>query len=300
MKGQALTETCLRSGNWRKRSKGYEEETNDDLILDCAAYFSRDDTKVWVWSGDVQLCAKSIMQSLFVLYDQESLDAQHLLRAVQNDQSISPRQAVQTRNENWVPMQGHDHIRNGDDMIMDVDESFGEREMQPFKIQHPLDELHEQVVSHFTELLRDIALRAVSAVAVDTQKASSGLLASRHAPRFGDAVHALPTPSEISMFTCSECVQFLAIIPPQSFLDKSERVNSAIKPEHYEFSRVANFLKPPYNPGARRGRDWTREDWRDALTLLDKAARYWQDPGLSESCSICRPVMENIFRGLDS
>jgi hypothetical protein len=200
-------------------------------------------------------------------------------------------------------MQGHGCIRNDDDMGMDVDDFNPTSEgldTEPAEIQHPLDELHEQVVSHFTDLLREIAQRAAVVTVVSVSKAGSGLLASRHAPRFGDAVHALPGSSEISKFTCSECIQFLAVLPSQAFLEKGELVNRATKPEHYEFGRLANFLKPPYNPGARRGRDWTREDWREALSLLDKSGKYWQDLGTSESCSICRPVMENIFRALDS
>lgn len=305
VRGQAFTETCLRSGSWRKRSKGYEEETNDDLVLDCASFFSKDDARVWVWSGDVQLCAKSTMQSLLVLYDQDSLDPDAILRAVQDGQSISPRQAAHPRNEYPSPlMQGlsHSHV---DEMGMDVDDfdvSPGDDgEMDPSaETQHPLDELHEQLVTHFTDLLRDIAQRAAAAQSEWIAKAGSGLMASRYAPKYGNAMQAVPPPSEINEFECSECIQFMSVVTPQVFAKSGEPFDRPAKPGNHELARLANFLKPPYNPGARRGRDWTREDWRDALNLLEKAARYWQDVSTCESVSICRPVMENIFRTLDT
>jgi hypothetical protein len=167
-------------------------------------------------------------------------------------------------------------------------------------IEHPLDELHEQVVSHFTDLLRDIAQRAATCQAELNATAGRGLLASKHAPKFGNAVQTLPTISEIRSFASSECIQFLAVLSPRAFSGVGGQHDRSAKPEHYEFARLANFLTSPYNPGARRGRDWTREDWRDAIALLEKSARYWQDLSTCESCALCRPVMVNIFRGLDT
>jgi len=302
VRGQAFTETCLRSRDWRKRSKGYEEETNDDLVLDCACYFSKDDARVWVWSGDVQLCAKSTMQSLLVLYDQDSLNVDAMLQAVQDGQSISPRQAM-PRCDHHSPLIQNPRSRVDDDVGMDVDDynlSLEDSEMDATsETLHPLDELHEQLVTHFTDLLREVAQRAAVAQAEWNAKAGSGLMASRYAPKYKDAVLAVPSASEITQLECSECIQFLSVVSPQIFSTDPRPFNQAAKPEHHEFTRLANFLKPPYNPGARRGRDWTREDWRDALALLEKAARYWQDVSTCESCSICRPVMENIFRTLD-
>jgi hypothetical protein len=247
-----------------------------------------------------------IKLALFVLYDQESLSTDAMLQAVLSDQSISPNQGVQANNEFPNPMHSHICTRAGieDDMDMDIDDSnnptSSDGEMETSGTQHPLDELHEQVVTHFTDLLRDTAQRAAVVQTEQNAKVGKGLRASRHAPKFGEAGMALPTAFEISKFTCSECIQLLSILSPQAFLTDGQQVYCMAKPKHYEFVRLANFLTLPYNPGARRGRDWTREDWRDALTLLDKSASYWQDTSTCESCSICRPVMENVFQGLDT
>jgi hypothetical protein len=248
-------------------------------------------------------CTKPILIlasiALLIIYDTERLTVDMVVQALSLGRSIHPRQA-----DSDLPPQVHSIASSNHhiDIDMDIDdEELGQdpnhAAMNMIEHVHPLDELHEQVVCHFQDLLRDASAVALKLQLERNKSDPGGLFASKHAPKLGIDEGTLPTEGEIQLFTCKECIQLLSLINPPVAVDR--QADRRQKPAVSELARISNFLTPPYNPGARRGQDWTRGDWRDSLNLIEKLGKWWQQHSLCESVGICRPVLEFTFTGLD-
>ena len=140
---------------------------------------------------------------------------------------------------------------------------------------HVLDDLHLQLVDHFTILLRELVER-IDPEAVNSA-GKNGASLSMHAG-------ALTKPFE--EWTAADCVGHLAAlrkIPGSSAL----RLESFMSKPH---CRDANAR------GRRRGQDWTRVQWDTAIQMLGGVGKSFEDQAIGESVDLLKIAVEDHFR----
>lgn len=134
------------------------------------------------------------------------------------------------------------------------------------------DDLHKQVLDHFTTLLQEIVNMAGGAEI--KRFLASGELPSRYAPEWQKNRKA------VRDWSASECLQYL---------DGKKRclVTSP---------RLDVFLRPAYSGGgARRGQDWSRADWNEAMRALRMIGRDWHDGVVSESVDTLEWLLVRVY-----
>jgi hypothetical protein len=130
-----------------------------------------------------------------------------------------------------------------------------------FNPSHALDSLHMQVVDHFSHLIGLVATR-VRGPEVDISNRSRHELTPGTTPA-----------SQIE------------------YLDNR-------KPRPVRRPSLLVFLSLPHGRGergARRGHDWSRRDWVEALDALEDLGRLWEEPAFHESVAGLQPHLEWVF-----
>lgn len=265
VKGQANDETCKSSGNWKLRGNEEIVQSNDDLVLDCCQYYSRQQLRTYLCTADVNLriggeiaerdghiqtisppygLKWSSMAIFSVIFDNEP-DVLDILKKW-------PETGNRSDTGSAVPDVSEDNS-------MDVDVSLSPS--------HPLDQLHEQVIAEFSKLLDELVLRVAGReihVAVE----------SMYAPEWRQ--------KPFSQWTPELCLKYL----------NGLRKVQPSRPE------AGVFLTLPHSrsgvPG-RRGQDWPREAWNEVIKYLTRLGAIWEDTEMQESLGKLEFEVEERF-----
>jgi hypothetical protein len=150
------------------------------------------------------------------------------------------------------------------DDSMDVDDDNATEFLLP---SHALDSLHIQVIEHFRGLLQGLALRIGG-----PDLAGGSASRSSHAPAFMTKPYY--------EWTSAQALEYIGL---KRKLPSSE-------------PRLDVFMALPYSVrGARRGQDWPRRAWDQALNALAQLGKDWNAGAIVESVSVLPFHCERIF-----
>lgn len=163
---------------------------------------------------------------------------------------------------------------------MDIDDDFMTDEEPP--PQHLLDDLHDQILDHFTILLADVQRRV--APATFKPPATSGSAKSVYADR------CLAKPA--SEWQAYEYLEYLCssrrLPRTASAADTKAIVDDA--------TRLINFFTPKYRARGRSGQHWSRADWISCLGTLGAVGRVYADDAISNSLTQLAPQVDDVFQ----
>ena len=173
---------------------------------------------------------------------------------------------------------------------MELDDTYME-DVEP-KPSHLLDNLHADVIQHFSPLLLGL-IRRVSSWLFDEVPSSNGSSASIHSPlKLGRPEY----------WTARECVEHLARQALLSINARNRHTDDKDTKERMSVvkqgsSRLATFLTHRYERGAasRKGQEWSREDWVYCLTVLKSLGELWKDEQILASLDSLGPQLDDIF-----
>ncbi|OBZ70298.1 hypothetical protein A0H81_09952 [Grifola frondosa] len=149
---------------------------------------------------------------------------------------------------------------------MDVDPTGSTAE--DFVPSHALDALHLQIIDHFTAVLKEIA---------DGVRKRTGDLA----PAVSTSVHApAHRRKEFNSWTIGDCLEYLG----------TKQVLRTSTPPLRVF-----LLRRNAERGWRRGQDWSRQDWMNALEALHDVGMKFQSGVLLRSLEAVMPHVFWIF-----
>ena len=139
-----------------------------------------------------------------------------------------------------------------------------------------LDDLHLQLVDHFTILLKELVERINPEVTRWAGKDAASL--SIH------VAGVLAKPFE--EWTAADCLEHLSTlrkVPRSSVL------------------RLESFMSKPHcrdvnARGRRRGQDWTRVQWDNAMQMLVGVGKMFEDKAIGESVELLKIAAEDYFR----
>ena len=139
-----------------------------------------------------------------------------------------------------------------------------------------LDDLHLQLVDHFTILLKEIVERINPEVTRWAGKSAASL--SIH------AAGVLAKPFE--EWTAADCLEHLSTL-------RRGPVSPAL--------RLESFMSKPHcrdanARGRRRGQDWTRVQWDTAMQMLERVGKVFEDKAIGESVELLKIAAEDYFR----
>ncbi|KAK0498644.1 PIN domain-containing protein [Armillaria luteobubalina] len=278
VKGQATEETLRRSGNWRVtlrdevRKDG--DRGNDELIVDCCKYFALIRRTV-LWSGDKNLCfdvhAERTIGALSP--DRRQWTSRYLIGVIFENTvdlgrftSEKPRYKRGTRIvEETSQLPSHTRDPDG----MDIDEE--EQTHAIFSTSN--------VVHHFSALLSQLVLRVGSAEIRSYQTRS----VSRYAPEWQH------NRKPIAAWSVSELLEYL----------DGKKCRAATNPRLEWFLQLAPSYRPDPKTndsrGSRRGQDWSRTDWLNALGGLKQIGINWADTPIQESLAMLERELTFVF-----
>jgi hypothetical protein len=149
---------------------------------------------------------------------------------------------------------------------MEVDDEAAGEALLP---SHALDSLHLQVIDHFRYLLQDIVRRVggeeIMGVSPDAAR-------STHAPAWSKK-HYLD-------WSAAEALEYLHARKPLPRTQPDVRV----------------FLSHPYTGrGTRRGQDWPRQAWEQALMAILRIGEQWGEASVKESLEVLAPHCAIVF-----
>ncbi|KDQ64609.1 hypothetical protein JAAARDRAFT_28248 [Jaapia argillacea MUCL 33604] len=263
VRGQAQSETCMSSGDWRKRDNYMYVNSNDDLIVDCCKYFRLTrQLDVAVCTGDTNLGNKCIPEGIRLVRPREKWTS--------HDISLELFRGEVNLNVSTGPSSFEDE----DVMMIDIDlppPTTSTRNPYDLEPKHAWDLLHREVISTFTVLLRELVRRVGGRDVARTR--TEGAALSRYASKFMTKV--------LDDWDASDCLDYLG----------------TKKPILKSTTRVAWFLAKPYvsGVGARIGRDWPRQDWITAVETLQRVASDWQDAMMMETLESLRFTMDCVL-----
>ena len=272
---------------------------NDISIRDCCRYF-RQNTRdpVFLLSGDINLSIRGecdggllgVIRRLGVLI----LIVRHQPGVFADVQTLEPRKdwssrAIASSIFGSDACRGFDgyvqsHMRQGrtsahiqsssgavvvDRMNIDIEHS---TEWIP---SHVLDDLHLQLVDHFTTLLKELVERIDPEIARSAGKSASSL-----------SMHAGVLTKPFETWTAADCLERLAVLRklPGS---RALRLESFMSKPHCKDANAR---------GRRRGQDWTRVQWDDAMQMLDRVGKSFEDQAIGESVDLLKIAVEDYFR----
>lgn len=140
---------------------------------------------------------------------------------------------------------------------------------------HVLDDLHLQLVDHFTILLRELVERIDPEVARSAGKDAASL-----------SMHAGALTKPLEEWAAADCVGHLATlrkIPGSPAL----RLESFMSKPH---------CRDPNARGRRRGQDWTRVQWDTAIQMLEGVGKRFEDQAIGESVDLLKVAVEDHFK----
>lgn len=141
---------------------------------------------------------------------------------------------------------------------------------------HILDDLHLQLVDHFTILLKELVERKDPEVVRSAGKNGASL-----------SMHAGVLRKPLEEWTAADCLERL--VPKLGRIPGSEVVS------------LRSFMSKPHcrdsnAKGRRRGQDWTRMQWDAALQMLEFVGRTLEDQAIGESVDLLKIAVEDYFR----
>jgi hypothetical protein len=139
---------------------------------------------------------------------------------------------------------------------------------------HALDDLHLQLVDHFTILLRELVHRVDPNV---ENCGRDGAKLSRHATS--------QLSKRLTQWTAADCVEYL----------------STLKRMAVTTPKLEAFLSKPHSRdmnsrGRRRGQDWSKRQWEIGMDGLEKLGEMWEDRAVLESMELLRIEVDETFR----
>lgn len=240
---------------------------NDNAICDCCLYFMEKGLVVLL-TGDVNMTNDSLPNGMYISALRTVLTS---VKLIAYDRMLLGVETVMPSGRRWSSRElAHslfgDHIDgklfhgsdrlplyrpvnkadeqrttevpgSTEDNLMDVDEGGSTNEYIP---SHAWDALHLQVIDHFTLVLKDLANRirmAEGDLGPPTQ--------SSHAPGYRR--------KDFQVWTVGDCLDYLGS-------KKSLRASSP--------SLQVFLLRRNEDRGWRRGQDWSRQDWENAMAAL--------------------------------
>ena len=171
-----------------------------------------------------------------------------------------------------VRTSAHVHSSTGavvvDRMDIDIEQS---TEWVP---SHVLDDLHLQLVDHFTILLKELLGR------IDPSVANNGASSSMHA--------GWVPQGPLEEWTAADCLGRLGNL-------------RNIPGRESQIVRLEAFMSNPHcrdanARGRRRGQDWTRVQWDTALRKLESLGKVFEDQAIGESVDLLKIAVEDYFR----
>lgn len=140
---------------------------------------------------------------------------------------------------------------------------------------HVLDDLHLQLVDHFTILLKELVERINPEVARSAGKNGASL-----------SMHAGVLTKPFEEWTAADCLEHLA---------------TARKIPGSPALRLESFMSKPHCKdanarGRRRGQDWTRVQWDTAIQMLGRVGKSFEDQAIGESVDLLKIAVEDHFR----
>lgn len=297
VKGQAYGETLQVSGTWKKRDG--KDMSNDDLIVDCCLYFGNRHRRVVVASADHNLCTNALSQSIAIINprDTKKWSSRLLATHVFNDRpdteqialnfggpseirrSKCQREALEKDLGEQPPPQYLEKESDG----MEIDDGHG-MDFEPSR-EHLLDNLHRQVLGHFTSLLMELVRRV--APQLFSQDAIGVGNVSIHSPLAG----LIRKPG--AQWKAADCVQLLSTTSTGIF--PKSATHGDIRTIKAGSTRLASFVTDPYEDCGRKGQEWSRADWYFCLEVLECLGRVWGDEPILLSLAMLRPQVDVDF-----
>jgi len=169
-------------------------------------------------------------------------------------------------------------MKEENDMDMDVDE-----DDLTMTLVDARTSLHIQVINHFKTLLAELVICLEKKIpATADGRSMHAPPPSIHAPKMRPRI-----PKKISEWNIPELLDYLEATDPTF-----EKIRGHPHP------CLERFLAEPYTPnsGARRGQDWSRQDWVIALGKMKWIGKRWEaNCSISESLRDLHPHLETVF-----
>jgi len=241
-------------------------------------------------SADTNLCTMIEAEHIHTINPRDSMrwSSRDLAKAIFGDGSRIPNTFACHRQT-----YRHDRVNHALDAVygsaqpnyvddgMDIDEDvFQQPALRP---PHLLDDLHFQIIEHFSILLINLVKRVAPHIFHNQERAGSG--ASIHSP------YSKP----IQVWNARDCVEYLGnpglLAFPQSAPLESVRCISVIG----SIKHLGEFLAKRYQPGARKGQEWTTSQWYSALRTLEALGAVWGETSIHDSLQELHPQMDLVF-----
>lgn len=269
---QASNETLEGSGS--KDLQPDRNTENDISIRDCCRYF-RQNTRgpVFLLSGDINLSIRGESDEIQTLEPRKDWSSRAIAsRIFGSDACRGFDEYIQSQTR-----QGRTsaHIQSStgafvvDRMNIDIEHS---TEWIP---SHVLDDLHLQLVDHFTILLKELVERINPQVA--------HLAGEDGASR---SIHAGVLMKPFAEWTAADCLEHLATLRKMPG-SRALRLESFMSKPH---------CKDENARGRRRGQDWTRIQWDTAMQMLGRVGKIFEDQAVGESVDLLKIAVEDHFR----
>lgn len=154
-----------------------------------------------------------------------------------------------------------------DDDRMDVDEETMDESPEEYIPSHALDDLHLQIIKHFTIVIKELAERIRQ-----EHGENGGPTTSQHAPGYRR--------KEFALWSLGDCLGYLG----------EKKKLRATQPPLEVF-----LLKRNEGRSWRRGQDWSRQDWLNALSALEEIGTLFVDGPVISSLSALKTHADNVF-----
>ena len=140
---------------------------------------------------------------------------------------------------------------------------------------HFLDDLHLQLVDHFTILFKELVERIDPGVVLSAGKNNANL-----------SMHAGVLTKPFEEWTAADCLQHLGTLG---------------KVPGSRALRMESFMSKPHCKdvnarGRRRGQDWTRVQWDTGIQMLERVGKTFEDQAIRESVDLLKIAVEDHFR----
>jgi len=247
---------------------------NDISIRDCCRYFRQyTQHPVFLLSGDINLSIRGESDDIQTLEPRKDWSSRIIASSIFGpDACRGFDRHVQSQirqGRTSAHIQSSTGAVTVDRMNIDIEHS---TEWIP---SHVLDDLHLQLVDHFTILLKELVERINPEVVRLVGEGGANL-----------SMHAGVLTKSFGEWTAADCLEHLAT---RQKIPGSQAV------------RLDAFMSKPHcrdknARGRRRGQDWTRVQWDTALQMLERVGIMFKDHGIGESVDLLKIAVEDYFR----
>ncbi|KIJ56698.1 hypothetical protein M422DRAFT_238313 [Sphaerobolus stellatus SS14] len=277
VKGQAYSQTKLPSGDWRQRVG----LSNDGLILDCCKYFNQIKQKdVLLCTGDNNLAVSASTNANSGLFlrgeaavirpTRKLFTAEQLLQSAIPGYEVPPSvRATMGRRDQDIgdnEMGSEPAVQVMSHAAMEID--MDDVENPPTTVGQHRDELHRRLVEELRMHVRNITGKAAGLQRYRREHES------QYSPMNRRYAGTLPTEADWRMdWSVRDCLKFLVKIPP------SKPKASWIFGDG-DATSLADFVAISGERGARKGREWAKNDWTRNVTTIAELAGAFEYEGL--------------------